>query len=150
MRKIPILAVLVGAAVFTAVSLANDDSGSVIQAQVPGEAKTLDAHRLTTAQSKAGGSDTTTHGSFKFGLRYLFADVKVAPGATDGGAIKCPKKWNPVSGLFSSDSDGVVAASDAPISTRKWAVFVLNQTNTEATVTIGAVCESGLPLTGSG
>ena len=35
MRKIPILAVLIGAAVFAAVSLANDDSGSVIQAQVP-------------------------------------------------------------------------------------------------------------------
>ena len=149
MRKIPILAVLIGAAVFAAVSLANDDSGSVIQAQVPGEAKTLDAHAATTARGEALRASASAKGS-GLALRYLFADVKVAPGDTDGGAIKCPKKLTPVSGLFTSDSDGVLAASDAPISSRKWAVFVLNETNTEATVTIGAVCEKGLPLTGSG
>lgn len=145
MRKFLVLAVLVGAAVFTAVSLANAGSGSVIQAQVPGEVKTLDAHRLTTAQGKALGVNASAKGS-QFELRYLFADVKLAPGETDGGAISCPKKWHPVSGLFTSDSNGVLSASDAPISQRKWAVFVFNQANTQAKVTIGAVCEKGLPV----
>ena len=136
---------LVGAAVFTAVRLANAGSGSVIQAQVPGQAKTLDAHRLATAQGKALGAKASAKGS-GLKLRYLFADVNVPSRETNGGAIKCPKKWHPVSGLFTSDSDGVVAASDAPISKRKWAVFVLNQTNRDATVTIGAVCEKGIPI----
>jgi hypothetical protein len=148
MRKLLILAVLAGAAVFAAISLANTGSGGVMRAQLPGEAKTLDAHPATTAQGKTLGVSASKGSGFA--LRYLFADVKVAPGKTDGGAIKCPKKWSPVSGLFASDSDGVVAVSDAPTSTRKWSVFVLNQTNTEATVTIGAVCEKGLPVSGSG
>jgi hypothetical protein len=145
-RKFFVLAVLIGAAAFTAVSFANAGSGSVIQAQVPSEAKTLDAHRLTMAQGKALGVKASKKGS-GFKLRYLFADVNVAPRETGGGAIKCPKKWHPVSGLFSSDTNEVVTVSDAPISKRKWAVFVLNQSsNTDATVTIGAVCEKGLPI----
>lgn len=149
MRQILIVTVLAGAAVFTAVSLANTGSEGVIQAQVPGVAKTLAAQPATAAEGKALGISASAKSSLA--LRYLFADVKVAPRETNGGAIKCPKKWNPVSGLFTSDSDAVVAVSDAPISTRKWAVFVLNQdANTEATVTIGAVCVKGLPLTGSG
>ena len=137
MRKVSILVVLVGVAAFTAVSLANSGSGGVIQAEVPGEAKTLDAHRLTTAQ--AIGVNASAKPS-QFNVRYFLADVTVAPGETDGGAIKCPKTWHPVSGLFSSESDGVLAASDAPLFRNKWAVFVLNQGNTQATVTIGAVC----------
>ncbi len=126
------LAGLVGAAVFAVVGLANSGSGSVSQAQVPTEVKTLDA------QASAKGS--------RFGLLYNFAEVDVGPGETDGGAIKCRKGWHPVSGLFSSESDGVLAARDAPISKRKWQVFVFNQGSTEATVAIGAVCEKGLPI----
>ena len=135
MRKILVLAVLGGTAVFAAVSLANSGSGGAIRVQVPGEVKTLDAHRVSPS-----GKDS------KLGLVYVFADVTIAPRETGGGAVKCPKKWHPVSGLFTSDSD-VVLASDAPISERKWAVFVLNQSsNAEATVTIGAVCVKGLPI----
>jgi hypothetical protein len=149
MRRIVGLAVVVGVAAFTAASLANPGSGGVIQAQVPAVAKTLAARPATTAQGRTLGVSASAKSSL--GLRYLFADVKVPPRETGGGAIKCPKKWNPVSGLFSSDSDAVVAVSDAPVSTRKWAVFVVNQDpNTEATVTIGAVCEKGLPVTGHG
>jgi hypothetical protein len=144
-RKFLILAVLVGAAVFTAVSLANTGSGSEIQAQVPGEAKTLDAHPMTTAQGKALGVNASAKRS-KFGLRYLFADLNLTPGETDGGAIRCPKKWHPVSGLFATDSKRVVTASDAPISKRKWAIFVRNEGITQVTVTVGAVCEKGLPV----
>ncbi len=140
MRNAVILVVLVGVAAFTAVSLANSSSGGAIRAQVPGEVKTLDADRVS-----ASGNDS------KLGLAYLFTDVDVGPRETNGGAVKCPKKSHPVSGLFTSDSDEVVLASDAPISERKWAVFVLNQSsNTDAAVTIGAVCEKGLPLQGSG
>jgi len=148
MRKFLILAVLIGAAVFAAVSLANVGSGST-PSQVPGEAKTLDTHGMTTAQGKALGVNASAKGS-KFGLRYLFADVNLAPGATDGGAIRCPKKWHPVSGLFATDSTRVVTASDSPISTRKWAIFVRNEANTQASVTVGAVCEKGLPVLAPG
>jgi len=149
MRKILIPIVLVGVAVFTAVSVAKPGSDGGFQAQVPGEAKTLDAHPATTAQGKALGVDASAKGS-QFGLRYLFADLTLAPGETSGGAIKCPKKWHPISGLFFTASDGVTTASDAPVSTRKWGIFVFNQATTEAMVTVGAVCEKGLPLTGAG
>jgi hypothetical protein len=132
MRKFLVPATLVGAAVFTVAGLANSGSGSVSRAQVPNETRTLDA------QASAKGS--------QFGLLYHFTEIKVAPGETDGGAIRCRKGWHPVSGLFSSDSDGVLAARDAPVSTRKWAVFVFNQGTSQATVTIGAVCEKGLSI----
>jgi hypothetical protein len=144
-RKFLILAVLVGAAVFTAVSLANSDSKSAIQPQLPGKAKTLNAHRMTTTQGKALGVKASANGS-KLGLKYLFSDFDVAPGQTRGGAIKCPKKWHPVSGLFATDSRQVVTASDAPISQRKWGIFVRNEANTGAKVTVGAVCVKGLPV----
>ena len=148
MRKFLILAVLVGAAVFAAVSLANTGSGSTSQTQLPGEPKTLDAHPMTMAQSKALGVKAAAK-RHRFALRYLFADINVGAGQTKGGAIRCPKKWHPVSGLFFSDSNRVVTASDAPISTRAWAVFVRNE-GTQTRVTVGAVCEKGLPVTGTG
>jgi hypothetical protein len=129
MRKFLMPAALLGAALFTVGGLANSGSGTVTRAQVPAEAKTLD-----------------TKASAKGSLLYNFTEVKVAAGETDGGAIKCRKGWHPVSGLFSSESDGVLAARDAPVSTRKWAVFVLNQGPRQATVTIGAVCEKGLEI----
>ena len=44
MRKFLILAVLAGAAIFAAVSLANTGSGSTSEVPLPGKAKTLDAH----------------------------------------------------------------------------------------------------------
>jgi hypothetical protein len=130
MRKFLMPATLVGAAVFTVVGLANSGSGNVTQALVPSEARTLDAR----ASAKGSGLK----------LLYHFTEVDVESGETDGGAIKCRKKWHPVSGLFTSESDGVLAARDAPVSQRKWAVFVFNQGSDEATVTIGAVCEKGL------
>lgn len=146
MRKFLILAVLVGAAVFAAVSLANTGPGSRGQTQLPGEAKTLDAHPMTAAQGKALGVKASAKNS-QFALRYLFADINVGPGQTEGGAIPCPgKNWHPVSGLFATDSARVVTAYDAPISTRKWAIFVRNE-GTKTKVTVGAVCEKGLPLT---
>jgi hypothetical protein len=148
MRKLLILAVLVGAAVFAAVSLANTGSGSTSQTQLPGEAKTLNTHPMTASQGKALGVKASAKRS-KFGLRYLFADINVAAGQTKGGAIRCPKKWHPVSGLFFTDSNRVVTASDAPVSLRKWAIFVRNE-GTQTMVTVGAVCEKGLPVTGSG
>jgi hypothetical protein len=148
-RKFLILAVVVGAAVFAAVSLANSGSGSTSQTQLPGEAKTLDAHPMTTAEGKALGVKASAKRS-KFALRYLFADINVAAGEINGGEIKCPKKWHPVSGLFASDSGEVVTAADAPTSTRKWAVFVRNEGNAAALATVGAVCEKGLPVRGSG
>ena len=55
MRQILIVTVLAGAAVFTAVSLANTGSEGVIQAQVPGVAKTLAAQPATAAEGKALG-----------------------------------------------------------------------------------------------
>jgi len=144
MRKFLILAVLVGAAVFAAVSLANTGSGSTTQIPLPGEAKTLDAHPMTAAQGKALGVKASAKRS-RFKLLYFFADINhLAPGETDGGEIKCRKKWHPVSGLFASDSGDVVTAADAPTSMRKWAVFVRNEGNTETTATVGAVCEKGL------
>jgi hypothetical protein len=150
MRKYVILAVLVGAAVFAAVSLANTGSGSTSQTQLPGEVKALDAHPMTTAEGKALGVKASAKRS-KFALRYLFADINVGAGQTKGGAIKCPgKKWHPVSGLFSSASNRVVTASDMPVSLRKWAIFVRNEGASQAKVTVGAVCEKGLPVTGSG
>ena len=147
MLKYLILAVLVGAAVFAGVSLANTGSGSTSQPQFPGEAKTLDA-QMTTVQGKALGGKAAAKRR-RFGLRYLFADINVPAGQTKGREFKCPKKWHPVSGLFSTDSKRVVTASDAPTSEREWAVFVRNE-GTQTTVTVGAVCEKGLPLTGSG
>ncbi len=72
MPKFIILAVLVGAAVFAAVSLANNGSGGTIRAQLPGEAKTLNAHQMTRAQGKALGVEAAAKRS-KFGLRYYFA-----------------------------------------------------------------------------
>ena len=145
MRKFIVLSVLVGAAVFAAISMARNGSESTTRAQLPGEAKTLDAHPMTAAQGKALGVKASVK-RHRFGLRYLFADVNVAPGQTDGGTIRCPKKWHPVSGLFATDSKRVVTASDAPVSTRKWAIFVRNEGSTQVTVTVGAVCEKGLPV----
>jgi hypothetical protein len=120
MRKILILAVLVGAAAITAVSLANPGSGSV------------------TANAAAKGS--------AFGLRYKFADpIDLSRNEADGRVLKCPKGWHPVSGLFDSTSNDVVAVEDAPASQRAWAVRVRNE-GPEVSVTIGAVCVKGLPL----
>jgi hypothetical protein len=143
-RKFLILAVLVGAAVFTAVSLANGGSGSGSQAQFPGEAKTVDGHRMTTAQAKALRVNASATSS-RFGLRYLFVDINLAPGETKGRAIRCPRRWHPVSGLFFADSKRVVTASDAPTSKRTWAVFVRNE-GSQTGATVGAVCEKGLPI----
>jgi hypothetical protein len=122
MRKFLILAVVVGAAVFTAVSLANDGSGSKALG-----AKASAKHR-------------------RFALLYQFHNVNVAPGETKGGAIKCRKKWHPVSGFFEPDSEGVVPTFDGPVSKRKWRIRVFNEGSTQATVTVGAVCEKGLPI----
>ena len=149
MRKFLVLAVLVAAAVFAAVSLANTGSGSTSQTQLPGEAKTLDAHPMTTAQGKALGVKAAAK-RHRFALRYLFADINVAAGQTKGGTIRCPKKWHPVSGLFFTDSNEVVTATDAPASERKWGIFVRNEGTQTTTVAVGAVCEKGLPLTGTG
>ena len=146
MRKFLILTVVVGAAVFTAVSLANDGSGSVIQAQVPGDVKTLDAHRMTTTQGKALGVNAASAKRSRFGLRYLFVEFNLAPGETKGRAIRCPRRWHPVSGLFFADSKRVVTLSDAPTSPRTWAVFVRNEGG-QTSATVGAVCEKGLPIT---
>jgi len=143
-RKLLILAVVVGGAVFTAVSLANDGSGSAIP-QVPGEMKTLDAHPMTTGQGKALGAKASTKRR-RFALLYQFHDVNVPPGETRGGAIKCRKTWHPVSGFFEPDSDGVVPAFDGPITKRKWGIFVFNEGTTQATVLVGVVCEKGLPI----
>ena len=93
MRKFIILAVLVATAGFAAVSLANNGSGDTTRAQLPGKAKTLDAHPMTAAQGKALGVKASVK-RHRFGLRYLFADVNVAPDHTDGGTIRCPKKWH--------------------------------------------------------
>ena len=146
MRKYLILAVLVGAAAFTAVSLANTGPGSTSQTQLPDEPKTLDAHQMTAAEGKALGVKASAKQS-KFALRYLLADINVGAGQTKGGTIKCPgKKWHPVSGLFATGSNRVVTASDAPVSTHKWAIFVRNE-GTQTGVTVGVVCEKGLPVT---
>ena len=145
MRKFTILVVLIGAAVFAAVGLASAGSGGTTQPQLPGEAKTLDAHRMTTAEGKDLGFKASAKRS-RFGLVYLFAEINLTPGKTKGGALRCPRRWHPVSGLFASDSNQVVTASDAPTSTRKWAVFVRNEGSTTVKATIGAVCEKGLPV----
>jgi len=116
-RKFIVLAVLVGAAVFTAVSLGN-----------------------------TGPAANDSAKSSQFKLRYLFADVNLTPNETEGHGFKCPKGWHPVSGLFNPDSDDVVTAANAPVSQRKWRVRVRNDGNKKATVTIGAVCVKGLPL----
>jgi hypothetical protein len=101
---------------------------------------------MTTAEGKALGVKASAKRS-RFALLYLFADInQLAPGETDGGEIRCRKRWHPVSGLFVSDSGEVVTVTDAPTSTRKWAVFVRNEGNTETTATVGAVCEKGLNL----
>jgi hypothetical protein len=144
MRKFLILTVVVGAAVFTAVSLANDGSGSAIP-QVPGEIKTLDAHRMTTAKGKALGVKASARRS-RFKLLYFFRNVNVTPGQTNGGAFRCPKEWHPVSGMFEPDTDGVVPAFDGPLSRRRWAIFVFNEGTAQATVLVGTVCEKGLPI----
>ena len=144
MRKFVILAVLVGAAVFAAVSFANNGSGRTTQIPLPGEAKTLNAHPMTTAEGKALGFKASVKRR-RFGLLYFFAPINhLAPGETDGGTIGCRKKWHPVSGLFASDSGEVVTVADAPNSTREWAIFVHNEGNTETTAIVGAVCEKGL------
>jgi hypothetical protein len=117
MRKFLILAVLVGAAVFGAVSLANAGSGSV-SAKNP-----------------------------QFALRYLFDDVNLPPKETKGHTFKCPTSWHPVSGLFEPDSRRVVTTFDGPTSERNWRVRVRNEGHTKASVTLGTVCEKGLPLT---
>jgi hypothetical protein len=116
-RKFLILAVLVGAAVFAAVSLAN------------------------------AGSANVSEKSSRFGLRYKFADVTLGRHETKARAFRCPKGWHPVSGLFNPDSDDVVTTADAPVTERKWRVRVRNDGATQANVTVGAVCEKGLPLT---
>jgi hypothetical protein len=119
-RKFIILAVLAGAAVFTAVSLASTDQG------------------------KAPGANVSAASSL--GLRYLFAEVNLAQNQTDGHTFKCPQGWHPVSGLFNPDSNEVVTAADAPTSQRKWRVLVRNEGQAQAKVTIGAVCVKGLPF----
>jgi hypothetical protein len=148
-RKLAVVAALAGVAALAAVSLASAGSGTAVRPQLPGEAKTLDAHQVTGAQGKALGA-TVAAKSSKFALRYLFADLNVSSGETDGGAIKCPKNWHPVSGLWIPGSEGVVNAASAPVSERKWAVFVLNEGPQRVKVTVGAVCEKGLPLTAPG
>ena len=120
-RTLSIVAVLLGAAGFAAVSLADDRSGSAV----------------TSKDSNPA-------------MRYVFSDVKVSAGDTGGRAIKCPKKWHPVSGLFTSDSSKVVSTSSAPVSERKWSVSVRNEGTEQASVTIGAVCVTGIPIAGSG
>src|SRR5215207_2917859 len=145
MRKFLILAVLVGAAIFAAVSLANTGSESTTQVQLPGEAKTLDAHPMTTAEGKALGAKASAKRS-RFKLLYHVAEISVGPGETDGGEIRCRKKWHPVSGLFATDSTRVVTASDTPVSKRGWAIFVRNEGSTGAAVAVGAVCEKGLRI----
>ena len=62
MRKFLIAVVLVGAAVFAAVSLANTVSGRTSQTQLPGEMKTVDGHPMTTAQGKALGVKAAAKG----------------------------------------------------------------------------------------
>jgi hypothetical protein len=132
MPRFLLAATLVGAVVFTVVGLANSGPGSRSRAEVATEARTHDA------KASAKGS--------RFALLYHFHDVKVAPGETDGRAIRCRKGWHPISGWFTSESDGVLAARNAPVSTLKWEVFVFNQGATEATVTVGIVCEKGLNI----
>jgi hypothetical protein len=143
--KFLILAVLVTAAVFAAVSMASTGSGSTIQVQLPGEAKMVDGHPMPTAQAEALAVNASATSS-RFGLRYLFADVNLGPGKTKGRAIRCPRRWHPVSGLFFADSKRVVTLSDAPTSKRTWAVFVRNEGNTQTGATVGAVCEKGVPI----
>jgi hypothetical protein len=120
MRKFIVLAVLVGAAVFAAVSLASTDQGKVPAASV---------------------SATSS-----LGLRYLFVDVNLARNETVGHTFKCPQGWHPVSGLFNPDSNDVVSAVNAPTSQRKWRVRVRNEGHGQTKATIGAVCVKGLPL----
>ena len=120
MRKILIVAVLVGTAAITAVSLANPGSGSV------------------TANAAATGS--------QFGLRYKFDDIDLSRNEVDGRLLKCPKKgWHPVSGLFDSTSNDVVAVQDAPATQRAWVVRVRND-GPDVSVTVGVVCVKGLPM----
>lgn len=119
MRKILILAVLVGTAAITAVSLANPGSGG------------------PTANAAAKGSE--------FGLRYKFADLALSRNQAAGRQFKCPKGWHPVSGLFDSTSNDVVIVEDAPATQRAWAVRVRNE-GPDVSVTIGVVCVKGLPL----
>jgi hypothetical protein len=145
MRKFLILAVLVGATAFTAISLASSGSGD--QVALPGKAKTLDAHRMSTAAGNVLGLKASAKRS-RFGLVYLFADINnLAADETDGGRIRCPRKFHPVSGLFFTESDEVVTATDAPVSTRAWAVFVRNEGGSPTSATVGAVCEKGLRIT---
>jgi hypothetical protein len=120
MRKFIVLAVLVGAAVFAAVSLASTDQ----------------------RKDPAANASATS----SLGLRYLFADVNLAKNQTDGHTFKCPQGWHPVSGLFNPDSNEVTTAFNAPTSQRKWRVRVRNDGNSQTKVTIGAVCVKGLPL----
>ena len=143
MGKFLTLAVVVGAAVFAAVSLANTGSGGTTQPPLPFEPKTLDAHPMTTAQGKPLGFKASGKHR-RFGIRYLFAEDRVPARMLGGGAIKCPKKWHPISGLFSTDSNRVVSAGDAPLSKRKWVVIVRNEASAPTDVGVGAVCEKGL------
>jgi hypothetical protein len=152
MWKYVILAVLVGAAVFAAVSLASGGSGSGSQAQFLGEMKTVDGHPMATAKGNALGVKAAAKGH-RFGLRYLFAEFNLAADQTKGRVIRCPKKWHPVSGLHFADSnqvDRVVTVFDAPTSTRKWGISVRNEASKKTRATIGAVCVKGLPVRGSG
>lgn len=133
MRKFLILAVLVGATVFAAVSWASTNSGSPTR-------ESGDATAQREARATVSGQRP------RFGLRYLFAEVNLGPNETAGRVFRCPRRWHPLSGLFVPDSNEVVTAADGPVSQRKWLVRVRHDGGGQTKVTIGAVCARGLPI----
>jgi hypothetical protein len=154
MRKlIPVLGAVVALAFFAAVSSGDSEPSTVTRSHIdPSKAATLDTHRLTPAEAKTAGLKRSGGGS-ELGIRYYIADVTLdnASGFTGGGQVKCPKKWNAISGFFGSDQPFVHAFFDGPVSPRQWVVLVAAALPsggpppvTEALV--GAVCAKGLPI----
>jgi hypothetical protein len=156
MRKlIPVLGAIVALAIFAAVGSGNSESSNVIRSHIdPSEAKTIDVHRLTPAQGRTAGVQASGGGSKSSGIRYLGAEVTLddSGGFVAGGAIKCPKKWHPISGFHASEHPFVSAFFNAPTSDREWVVLVYAQSETgppiisNPQVLVGVVCEKGLPV----
>lgn len=151
MRKlIPVLGAVVALGIFAAVSSGDSEPSSVIRSHIdPSKAATLNTDRLTPEAATTVGLKP---GASSPGIRYFFAEVTLdnSGGFIGGGAIKCPKKWHPISGFFGSDQPFVHAFVDGPISSRKWVVLVTAQPLTgpppTSTAVVGAICAKGLPI----
>ncbi|HEX8856117.1 MAG TPA: hypothetical protein VF752_10995 [Thermoleophilaceae bacterium] len=107
-----------------------------------------DNHRAHITRSGAVFGKQVVSAASPAGFVYVRANGTLAPGTYGQIVLTCPHKFpHPVSGLFDTNNDFTLHATSRPdpdgVSARtahKWAEGVTNTSQTQAGVTVGAVC----------